>query len=150
MANIQPRLPAHAMKTYSVIAPRSTHFRAVTCREANCPNFANGWRVHLQRIQSWPNGAQLIAHIKTCGKRYTLLEVSADETWFVFEAGQTCFDGDAGRHQTRVGKPELFVVRGGDWRGNPRGDRFVHASAADWVDDMQNHRDKLAREVAQG
>lgn len=80
------------------------------------------------------------------GRHYREDRTPAGLTEFTFEAGQTCF----GEHKTRLDKPELFVVRGGDWRGNPRHERHVHANADDWVDDFATHQDKLATELAKG
>ena len=56
--------------------------------------------------------------------------ISSGLTVFRFEAYQRCFAD----HQTR---PELYVVRDGDYRGNPTGRKRQHTSAADWVDHMQ-------------
>lgn len=38
MNRIPPQLPAHAMRTYAVDAPLSTHWRPATCDEVGCPS----------------------------------------------------------------------------------------------------------------
>jgi hypothetical protein len=41
-------------------------------------------------------------------------------------------------------RPELYIVREGDWRGNPRGTPpRRHARAADWVDEAMEHQDRI-------
>lgn len=146
----QPRLPVHVMKTYGVRAPLSTHWRPAGCRESGCPYYLNGWRVHIERITQRANGEFLLSRIKRSGKRFRTVDLGPGQTFLEFEAGQSCFDGDAMRHKVSVGRPELFVVRGGDWRGNPRGEQRVHHNMADWIDDMSEHRDKLMTRLAQG
>ncbi|KJK44438.1 hypothetical protein UK23_29505 [Lentzea aerocolonigenes] len=145
-----PQLPAHAMKTYGIQAPLSTHWRVATCQDADCANYRHGWRIHIERIAKRANGELLLRDIKQSGKRFRTVDLGPGQTFWEFEAGQTCFDGDAGRHRVRIGRPELFIVRGGDWRGNPRGEQRTHQSMADWIDDMSEHRDKLLTRLAQG
>ncbi len=147
---VTPQLPASAMQTYSIQAPPATHWKAAGCQESNCANWRNGWRVHIERVAARANGELLLRDIKASGKRFRIVDLGPGQTFWEFEAGQSCFDGDLLRHRVRVGRPELFVVRGGDWRGNPRGDQRVHTDIADWVDDMQEHRDKLMTRLAQG
>jgi hypothetical protein len=69
------------------------------------------------------------------------VQVAEGETWLVFEPGQPCFA--AARHTVPNGRPELYVVRGGDWRGNPRRDVRRHARPDDWIDDMAGTLDRL-------
>ena len=57
---------------------------------------------------------------------------------FTFEAGQSCFE----QHVLPARDP-IYLVRGGDWRGNPTGERHVHTSGEDFVDEWQNHADRL-------
>lgn len=145
-----PKLPAEAMKTYSIRAPKDTHWRAAGCQEANCANYLNGWRIRIEKITAMANGELLLRDIKGSGKRFRVVDEGIGKTYWEFEAGQNCFDGDLMRHKVRIGKPELFIVRGGDWRGNPRGEQRVHTGIADWIDDMTENRDKLMTRLAQG
>ena len=62
-------------------------------------------------------------------------------TVFVFDAGQPCFQ--AGQHRAPLEREPLYVVRGGDSRGNPTRFRRVHASADSWVDDFATNQDHL-------
>lgn len=145
-----PTLPASAMKTYSIRAPLATHWRPAGCQEANCANWRNGWRIHIEHVTRMANGELLLRDIKQSGKRFRVVDEGVGKTYWEFEAGQSCFDGDLMRHKVRVGRPELFVVRGGDWRGNPREEQRVHTGIADWIEDMSETRDKLMTRLAQG
>jgi hypothetical protein len=144
---IAPALPVGAMKTYEIRSPRATHWRKATCAEVACPPYLNGWRTILDETTEL---GQRLAHTvrKVAGRAYTEHHAAPNLTIFTFEAGQRCFAADS--HQLPTGRPELYVVRGGDWRGNPRGDVRKHARAADWVDDFATHQQQLADRLAQG
>lgn len=72
--------------------------------------------------------------------RYLEGRSPAGWTEFRFGAGQQCF----APHQVRLTREEIFKVREGDWRGNPRGTRpFVHSKAEHWVEDMDEHLDRF-------
>jgi hypothetical protein len=50
-----------------------------------------------------------------------------------------------------VGRPELFIVRGGDYRGNPLGTPTrVHARPEDWVEDFSTHTQAIADRLEKG
>lgn len=145
---VTPGLPAGHMKTYGIHSPQATHFRAATCAEVDCPQHLNGWSTAIDEATEL--GQEQAYYIRNgSGRRYTEdRNKMPGVTVFTFEAGQTCF-GSA-RHQAPLGRPPLFVVRGGDWRGNPTGERRQHANAADWVDDFATHQDKLADQINKG
>jgi hypothetical protein len=137
-------MPAQAYKTYQIAAPKSTHFRKATCAEINCPNYLNGWKVHLEGLP-----VELRDVIRKTGRKYQVLNVAEGQTYLVFEAGQPCFDES--KHMTRLEKPEIYVVRDGDWRGNPkRTEARKHKTAAFWVEDFQEHQDKIKTQIERG
>lgn len=142
---LNPRMPVGAYKTYQVSAPVATHTRAATCDEAGCQQHTNGWvspideRTELGRQQAW--------YIRNeSGRRF---REDRDQlpgvTMFVFEPGQQCF----AEHRVPLDRPALYVVRGGDWRGNPTGD-IVRRKPDEWVDDFATHQNKLATELEKG
>lgn len=142
---IKPALPASAMKTYAIDAPRDTHWRPATCAEVGCSHLEHGWKSIVD--ESTELGARQAWYIRTqSGRSFVETRDASGLTTFTFAPGQRCFTA----HKVRTGRPELFVVRGGDWRGNPRGTTRVHASPEDWVDDFATHQDKLATRLAQG
>ncbi|MHB9857611.1 hypothetical protein [Streptomyces sp. YIM S03343] len=141
---VEPAMPAAAYKTYRIVAPVATHFRPASCVEVDCPNFLNGWKVRTDTLD-----AQMVHAATHAGRKFQWLHVSEMENWLVFEAGQPCFQ--ASEHRTRLDRPELYVVQGGDHRGNPRGTQARrHVSADDWRDDFAEHQSKLSDEQKKG
>jgi hypothetical protein len=140
-----PVLPPTAMKTYQVKAPISTHTRKATCAEVNCPALANGWRTEIDETTDL--GKRQAWYIRNqSGRRYTE-DRRATLTIFTFSAGQTCF----AVHREPLEREPLYLVRGGDWRGNPRGiPTRQHVRAEDWLDDFATHQQTLADRLAQG
>lgn len=143
---IEPRLPTQAMKTYQVVAPRAPEedfWRPASCAEVDCPPHLHGWKTIL------PAGREDLLHAaRTSGRRHTETRLDGGLVEFVFEAGQPCFQAHA--HRARTARPELYVVRGGDWRGNPHGTERLHTRPEDWVDDFATHQDQLAARVEHG
>lgn len=127
-------MPIGAYQTYSVSAPDATHWRLAGCSEVLCDAYVNGWRTVVPT-----NGpeAYYIRHDRTRRAQEVTAAGDAMAT-FLFEAGQNCFE----QHRTPNGRPELYVVRRGDSRGNPTGERSV-VQAPEWVDRFQEHQDKL-------
>ncbi|HEX6968890.1 MAG TPA: hypothetical protein VF174_08810 [Micromonosporaceae bacterium] len=136
---IDPALPAYAYKTYEITSPISTHFRDATCDEAGCLAQRNGWET---RVDETTDLGQRQAHYirQRSGRQFT--ERLDGVTVFTFPPGQRCFAG----HKVPLERPEIYVVRGGDWRGNPFGDR-QRLSADAWVNDFGEHQDRIARVV---
>ena len=136
---ITPALPAAAMKSYTISAPRSTHFRPASCAEADCPAYLHGWQTSVdESTDLGQKQAHYIRHDKT--RKHAERRAETGLTVFEFEAGQKCF----GTHQLPTGRPERFLVSGGDWRGNPLGiPPRVHARPDDWVEDMQENFDGI-------
>lgn len=145
MFRIEPQLPVTAVKTYTLAAPKSTHFRPANCAEVDCPNHLYGWRTVLD-----PNtdlGQRQLAYItRDSGRRFTSVALETGLVELTFEAGQQCFT----EHQTSRERDPLYVVRDGDWRGNPTGRVRQHTKATDWVDDFATHQDQLADRLQQG
>lgn len=144
MSIVEPRMGPESYKTYSIQAPLATHFRPATCEEVGCPNFLNGWRNRVEGLTP-----ELLHAARNSGRKYTELRVAEGETWLMYEAGQPCFQ--ASLHRAPIGRPELFIVRDGDRRGNPRGTKArLHQRPADWLDDFAEHQQDLADAAERG
>lgn len=140
---IEPLMPASAYTTYAILAPLATHFRAATCEEVDCPNWRYGWKTIL------PSDSDLIAVLKGSGRAYTETKAPGGLVEFTFKPGQSCFK--ASQHRVRIERPELFVRRPGDFRGNPTRERpFVHAKPEHWVEDFATHQDDIRSEIEKG
>jgi len=145
---ITPQLPAQHMKTYVIAAPKATHYRPATCAEAECTAHLHGWRSTAD--ESTELGRQQADYIRSSsGRRFTEHRDDTGLTVFTFEAGQVCFRGD--EHTVRIDRPEIFLVRDGDHRGNPRGTSpRIHTTPQAWVDDFGEHQERIAETKERG
>jgi hypothetical protein len=138
---IQPTGPVGAYKTYAVTSPLDTLVRAA-CEQVDCAAWRLGWRTLVDEATEL--GRQQAVYIRHGARRtYRERPGPAGLTEFVFDSGQRCF----AEHRTR---PEIYVVRGGDWRGNPSGERRLHSRPADWVEDFTEHQGRVAEQVEGG
>jgi hypothetical protein len=133
---ILPGMPAHAYTTFQAVSPR----RPATCAEVACARYLHGW------VTVVPEGPQADLARSLRG-RYQFTETRQPEglVEFTFPAGQECW----AVHSLPWDGRERFFERGGDWRGNPRGDVREYQSG-DWVDKFANHQDKLATALERG
>lgn len=153
------RLPPEAVKTYEVARPRQTHSRPATCVEVGCAAHAHGWATladerteqgrlvaHQVRSTCRPVDVKLAPAMHARVRRY--IETSEDGvTHFTFPPGQVCF----APHTVELERPSLYVVKDGDYRGNPRGTTpIIHKSGADWVEDSALHQATLVAEHQKG
>lgn len=145
---IPPRMRPDEMQTYSISSPRSTHFRPATCAEVECLAYTHGWVTTVDEATDL--GQAQAYHIrKVSGRKYAEVRLPSGLTEFTFEAGQVCFAQE--QHVLPVGRPEIYTVTGGDWRGNPRGTPTRrHVRAEDWAEDFALHQDKLNDTLRKG
>lgn len=142
---ILPSQPPSAYRSYVIAAPLRTHWNVVTCEDAGCEHQALGWdSVIDERTELGQRQAHYIR--KMSGRKFTEERQPDGLTRFAFEAGQKCFR----QHQTRNARPERYVERDGDYRGNPTGRRYVHQRPDDWVESFAGHQDKLRTLVERG
>lgn len=146
VTRIDPQLPAGAYKTYTVAAPLTTHFRPATCEEVECPYAVHGWATVVD--ESTELGQRQADYIRrSSGRRFTAERTPEGLTRFVFAPNQECFTD----HQTRVEREGVFLVRGGDHRGDPSGLRpYQHVRPEDWVEDFAEHQQGLADRIERG
>lgn len=138
---LPPKGPVHAYQSFVILSPRDQLVRTA-CEQAGCTKWRTGWagivdeRTELGKLQA--------EYIRTeSGRTFTELRTAEGLTVFRFEPYQRCFDD----HGTR---PERYLVRGGDWRGNPRGEIRRHTRPADWVEDSAEHLDSLKTAIERG
>jgi hypothetical protein len=141
---LTPALGAEHMKTYALAAPLATHTRPATCAEVDCEAYLNGWITRL------PWGSPMVEALKASGRRYAeVTGMGAAEREFLFNAGQPCFR--ASTHRVPLERDAIYLVKGGDWRGNPRGTPLRrHARAEHWVEDFGEHQLGVAAIVEKG
>jgi hypothetical protein len=141
---VAPKLPAHAMRTYALDQPLATHYRVASCAEVECPAWAHGWRMGYDLTD--PAKVEAANLIRNKSGRAFTFEVVGTVVTFTFPPGQQCFRV----HRVPLEREPLMVVRGGDWRGNPRRERHVHTSAESFVDEWATDLDKLNTERERG
>lgn len=145
-----PKLPPGLVKSYVLLSPRDTTVVAA-CKDVGCPHWAHGWETAVDTRT--PLGKQQAEYIRSgrSGREFRELTSVPVERGvaaggivvFKFAAFQRCFR----EHRTR---PEVGLVRGGDWRGNPRGEKRVHKTLADWQEDCGTHQQRLVQAIERG
>jgi hypothetical protein len=145
---VRPALAVQHMKTYAISQPMQSHFRKASCAEVECDGYTHGWMTRV------PAGSEMAQYIlsKQHGRHFTETtghsNLAAGEQEFLFPPGQSCFR--ASEHRIFLDRPAFFVVRDGDWRGNPTGRTRQHTRAEDWVDDFRTHQDRIAQAHQRG
>jgi hypothetical protein len=144
---IEPVIPVQKMQTYKISKPVATHTRPATCEEIDCPDFLNGWVTRL------PHGDPRITFLRQAcagrvdGHRRQMIEVTridSAEREFLFNPGQPCLK--ATTHRKDLERPEIYLVRGGDWRAN-LGLIRRHTHPEHWVEDMQENLEAVERRL---
>lgn len=140
------RTPARAMQTFQILAPKSTHTRVVSCEDAQCQAYANGWRMTIDL--STDLGVQQGRYIKYhSGRSYKVTGQEGSMVSLEFAANQPCF----AEHRVRNSLPEVFRVRGGDRRGNPlKTPTRVHKKPEFWVEEFAENQDRLKSIIDRG
>lgn len=151
LQRIQPLLPVQKMQTYAIRRPVATHTRPATCEEVGCPDFLKGW---ITRIPAGSPQVDLVikaARGEIDGLKRPFRELTgrgyltnAGEREFLFESGSPCFR--ATTHRIGIDRPEIYLVRGGDWRANT-GLIRKHTRPEHWVEDMQENLDAVERRL---
>lgn len=143
---IQPNGRPDEYKTYAVASPIETHTRDASCSEVDCEAYAQGWRSTID-VSTRLGAAQAKYIVEQSGRSYTLSEPIPNLLIFEFAAGQECF----AQHRVTLDRPSLFIVQGGDWRGNPLNTpRTLHSGPDPWVDDFATHQEKLKAIIERG
>lgn len=141
---IAPRMAPTAYRSFDVYAPRETHYRKASCREVECQHHLAGWSSTFD--VNTPEGRKWANAIARSGRKYTVTEVDGTTT-FRFPAGQSCFQAP---HMVPTGRPEIFVVRDGDWRGNPTGRADKGVRPLEFVERMAENLDNLNDAIRRG
>lgn len=121
-------------RTFTIVSPTDRSVVAA-CSQVGCLEWRNGWQSVID--ESTQLGQGQAAYIRSESRRtFREQRTSAGLTVFTFESGQRCF----AEHRTR---PEIYAVRGGDWREQTSPARS-HQRPADWVEDFQENQGNLA------
>lgn len=136
---ISPKSAPGAMKTYSIVRPVETHTRPASCGEVDCVAQAGGWETVVDETSDL--GQRQAHYIRAQSGRAHTERHTPTGTVFVFPPGQQCF----AEHRVDLERPELYVVRPGDWRQYGQGRQ--HTGPDSWLNDFGGHLDNLNRTI---
>jgi hypothetical protein len=143
LRGVNAGVPVSAMQTYSLIRPAGSAdwWRPASCEDVECAPYLYGWRTSVDQMT--PLGNQQAAYIRReSGRTFSEhFDPATGLTVFEFVAGQPCFA--SGSHRRAVEREPLYVVRGGDHRGNPLARRRVHDRPEHWTEDFQTNQDRI-------
>lgn len=143
---IKPLMPASAMQTFAISAPKATHTRRATCEEVECAQYKRGWLMKLDLgTDLGQRQAYYIKH--SSGRAYKVTDQREELVTLEFAPNQPCFQ----EHRVPIGRPEKFLVKGGDYRGNPlKTVTRVHKKPEFWVEEFAEHQDQLKTRLERG
>ncbi len=144
---LTPAGPAQAYQTFEIKTPHGPSFeRPATCEEVDCDAWRNGW---VTRV---PFGSGLAEAVVNSGRPYAeTTGLDTAEREFMFAPGTPCFRSSTHRIAIRPDQPQVFLVKDGDWRGNPMGTRpRVHQRPEDWVEHAQEVTDNVIQRIERG
>lgn len=139
-------LPATAMQTFQIVAPKETHTRGASCEDVECQAYKNGWRMRID-LQT-PLGQAQGRYIKyDSGRSYKVIGQQDGIVELEFAPNQPCF----AEHRVRTDRPEIYRVKGGDHRGNPlKTLTRVHKKPEFWVEEFAENQDRLKTQIERG
>jgi hypothetical protein len=144
---LPPRGPVQAYRTFGYRRPLATHWRPATCAEIDCDRHLHGWATVVDERTDL--GRQQAHYVRReSGRGFRERRDDAGQTVFEFAPGQRCFKW--AEHRLPLDVQPLYVVRDGDWRGNPTGWTRTHARGALWVEEWAEHQDRVRAERQRG
>ena len=147
---VEPVRDVTLMQTYGLSAPQATHYRPASCREVDCPNYANGWISGFDVTDPEQARACKIVRERS-GRLFTVQEMTGangrvERVLLTFAPGQECFLP----HRIALEREPIYYFRDGDWRGNPTGRKIVFSDSTSFVDDFGEHQEKIKTLVERG
>lgn len=140
-----PGVPVAAMKTYAIKSPVETHSKPAHCRDIGCRDYLNGWSIKLIAGSDDDRFFRSACAGRVDGYRRPFRTVRDGLfVTFVFEAGTPC--RFIMKHRATLDRPELYIVRGGDWRAST-GLIRKHDRPEHWVEDFAGHLTGITRQV---
>jgi hypothetical protein len=128
-------------RTFQIHQPTIDTERPATCEEVDCEPFLKGWQLTV------PIGSQ-DEHIIRNQNRPFQKEVVGGMITFRFAPGTNCFRSST--HRVVRERPALFVVREGDYRGNPRGTAPKVVQPNEWRDRMIEDAEAVRERIEKG
>lgn len=141
-----PGMDARFYQTFQVTSPIATHTRKGTCEEVECGAYLRGWKMQIDlNTELGQKQAHYIKHLS--GRSYTVDGQQDGLVTLIFKPNQDCF----AEHRVPLDRPEIYRVKGGDFRGNPlRTVTRVHKKPEFWVEEFAENQDKLKSAIEKG
>lgn len=138
-------IPTRAMQTFSIRAPKGG-LVPISCEDVECANYARGWKMVLDlNSELGQKQAYYIKH--QSGRAYTVESQVDGLVTLIFAPNQDCFE----QHKVRNDLPEVFSIRGGDFRGNPlKTPTRVHKKPEFWLEEFAENQDRIATAKKEG
>ena len=138
--SIMPNMDPHEYQTFSLRRPRRTHWRSATCEEADCEAYRTGW---VTTVDLSTDLGQRQYHFITHDRerKPSMQKIIDTLVKFVYGPGFRCFGT---KHKVSIDRPPVFLVLGGDWRGNPRAiPTRTHTKGELWVEQFEENLDAI-------
>lgn len=142
----RPITPAGEVQHYQTYTVRAGSDVTVVaaCKDSGCQAWAHGWQTTVDERIPGSLGTAQATYIRTkSGRTFTERKTLEGLTVFRFEAFQRCFQ----EHRT---KPDVFIRRHGDWRGNPSGTVYRHTNAQNWIEDFAENQQRIVDRQQEG
>jgi hypothetical protein len=141
----QPHGPAIGYRTFAYHRPLATHWRRASCEEVECDAYLHGWYTTVDERTDLGAGQAYYIR-RSSGRSFHEHRTEQGRTLFAFGPGQMCFRASDHRLPI-IERPALWIVRDGDWRGNPTGWSRTHARGEHWVEEWAEHQARLRAQL---
>lgn len=135
-------------KSFTIDAPRDTHWRPATCEEVACAHWQQGWFSEFNTITEQGREQEAyVRHMSGLAFRQVLERPDGEPlptgvVRFEFLPGQQCFS--AFKHKTRLEDvAEIYSTRTGDYRLTIGAQRM---SADGWVNQFLENDEQLRKQ----
>lgn len=148
VSRVEPKGPVIGYRTFAYRRPLATHWRRATCEEVGCHAYQHGWTSTVDESTDLGMGQAYYIR-RDSGRSFREHRTREGLTVFAFAPGQPCFRA-ADHRVPIIDRPALYVVRDGDWRGNPTNWSRTHTRGEHWVEEWAEHQDRLRAQQQRG
>ena len=139
MSSFRRSTPSNAYRTHAIRQPLNTHYREITCQEAECQAYHNGWSYRVADLDQ-----EMQNVIQQSGKRFQYISSDEGDT-LIFAPGQECF----AKHWRSLDREAFFYTGRGDQRTfNPRNAEQLRSGL--WVEHFEEHLDGIRTAIERG
>lgn len=146
---ITPAVGPEHYRSYTISMPLSSHWRLATCEEVDCLQYLQGF-VQLVDVSTDLGLRQYEYLAKKDKDRSPIIHrVNMYDFRFVYRPGTPCMR--RGDHRLPIGREPLYLVQGGDWRGNPLQIPVRRHKKVDfWVEDFALNQIRISEVQKKG